>query len=286
METAIGAQFRRDGYVVDRAVFDPDTLRRLRALAVKVKEKACRDFPKGTRFWTGKQYVLDQLSPAQRALATWGVGEITRPALFEPDLVNVFAHPRVLTMTHALLGPEPRAWGIKILWTPRLVPYNLHWHRDQMKPDVYDLVATKPAANDHIQFNAALNRDNCFVAIPGSHRRALTTDEWQAVRHAPTADLPGQVTVELEPGDILYMDAHALHRGRSDTTLDRLTLHYSAQAQWVPLKPWGAPEDFAWIQSDAFINQLAPAARPFYERLRAARRTEGPIFPIPSPAVC
>jgi ectoine hydroxylase-related dioxygenase (phytanoyl-CoA dioxygenase family) len=280
MNTNASTQFYRDGYVVDRNVFDGDTLRRLRELAGRIKEKTCREFPEGTRYWTGKQYKLDQLTPEQRALATWGVNEITRPGFFEPDLVNVFAHPRVSEVMHALLGPEPRAWGIKILWTPRLVAYNLQWHRDQMKPDVYDLVATKPAANDHIQFNAALNQDNCFVVVPGSHRRKLTPVEWNAVRHDPVADLPGQLTVELEPGDILYMDAHALHRGRSDTSLDRLTLHYSAQAQWVPLKPWGDPSDFAWIQSDTFIHQLHPDARPLYERLRTARRTDGPIFPI------
>jgi hypothetical protein len=282
MESDFANQFHRDGFVVDRGVFDRDTLDRLRALAGKVKEIACREFPDGTRYWTGKQYVLDRLTPAQRALATWGIGEITRPSLFQPGLVNVFALPRVSTMMHALLGPEPRAWGIKILWTPRLVPYNLHWHRDQMKPALYDLVATKPAANDHIQFNAALNHDNCFVVIPGSHRRALTPAEWRAINQNPTAALPGQVTVELEPGDILYMDAHALHRGQSDTSQDRLTLHYSAQAQWVSLKPWGDPEDFDWIQSSAFIDQLHPETRPLYERLRTAHRTDGPIFPIPT----
>ncbi len=202
------------------------------------------------------------------------MNEITRPSLFEPDLVNVFAHARVRHALHALLGPEPRAWGIKVLWTPKVVGYDLHWHRDQVDLPLYDGIHHKPEAQDHVQFNAALNFDDCFLVVPGSHRRPLTEGEWHALRHDKTADLPGQVVAALEPGDILYMDAHTLHRGRSGIEGERLTLHYSAQAQWVPLKEWGTPEDFAWITSDAFLRRIAPEARPLYERLRWAQRTE------------
>jgi hypothetical protein len=183
--------------------------------------------------------------------------------------VDVFAHPRVHQAMHALLGPEPRAWGIKILWTPKVVGYDLQWHRD-LEQALYDTVHLKPAAQDHVQFNAALNFDDCFVVVPSSHRRPLTEEEWQAVRVDKTAPLPGEVTAVLEPGDILYMDAHTLHRGRSTTDGDRLTLHYSAQAQWVPLKEWGDPAHFSWITSPEFIGRLAPWARPLYERLRTA----------------
>jgi hypothetical protein len=57
-------------------------------------------------------------------------------------------------------------------------------------------------------------------------------------------------------------------------TGDRLTLHYSAQAQWVPLKVWNDPAEFAWLTSDQFIQQLQPATRPCYERLRTALRSD------------
>ena len=191
-------------------------------------------------------------------MATWGVNEITRPELLEWELVDVLGHPVVDAVTQALLGPEPRAWGIKLLWTPKVVGYDLGWHRDQLQPDLYDWIHLKPAAQDHVQYNAALNKDDCFIVVPGSHRRALSAAEWDAIRHEPTRDLPGQVVAALEPGDVLFMDAHALHRGRSDVNGDRLTLHYSAQAQWVPLKPWGEDEHFAWITSDEFIQHLSP----------------------------
>ncbi|MBC8138999.1 MAG: phytanoyl-CoA dioxygenase family protein [Fibrella sp.] len=266
-------QFQREGYLIARAVFDADTLERLRLPARRIQQKTRETLPSGTRFWYGnaedRQIIPDELKP----MATWGVNEITRPELFEPELVDVFAHPGVHKAMHILLGDEPRAWGIKVLWTPKVVGYNLGWHRD-LDSSLYDVIHLKPAAQDHVQFNAALNADYCFLVIPGSHRRPLTETEWDAIRNDKTRDLPRQVVAALEPGDILYMDAHTLHRGRSTTEGDRLTLHYSAQAQWVPLKEWGTKEDFQWITSDAFMEQLAPAARPFYERLRQATRTE------------
>lgn len=268
-------QFRRDGYFIQRGAFSAPELDRLREVAREVQRKTRQTLPPGTRFWYGAAGEDPSAVPAElKPQATWGVNEITRPSLFEPELVDVFAHPAVSAAVHAILGPEPRAWGIKMLWTPKVVGYNLGWHRDQVKPELYDWVHHKPAAQDHVQFNAALNADDCFLVVPGSHRRPLTADEWHAVRHAKTADLSGQVVARLEPGDILYMDAHALHRGRCDVSGDRLTLHYSAQAQWVPLKPWGRPDDFAWITSDAFLAAIAPAARPLYERLRTAERTD------------
>lgn len=275
------AQFKRDGYYIDRAVFNQEQLARLRTLARKVQQIARDTLPEGTRFWYGGQENRQIIPPEKLPLATWGVNEITRRSLFEPELVNVFAYPRVNAAMNALLD-QPRAWGIKILWTPKVVSYDLHWHRDQMSQDLYDYAQFKPQPQDHVQFNAALNDDDCFVVIPGSHRRSLTETEWRSVRGdglPRTAELPGQVTATLAPGDILYMDAHALHRGRSDIGGDRLTLHYSCQAQWVPLQPWGREEDFAFITSDEFLNAIHPDARPYYERLRTAQRaTESMSF--------
>ncbi|MCC5806503.1 MAG: phytanoyl-CoA dioxygenase family protein [Opitutales bacterium] len=267
--------FLRNGYWIDRKVFNGTELERLRELAADIREDTRRHLYPGTRYWWGgKGADAVEESDDLRPMASWGVNEITRPALFEPELVDVFAHPRVSAALHAILGPEPRAWGIKILWTPKVVGYDLGWHRDQMKQDLYDYAHLKPAAQDHVQFNAALNDDDCFLVVPGSHRRPLNGEEWDALSRNPTAALPGEVVAALEPGDILYMDAHTLHRGRSAVEGDRLTLHYSAQAQWVPLKPWGNETDFAFITSDDFIQSLSPDTRPLYERLRTAARTD------------
>ena len=309
MTPSDASQFRRDGYFIDRGAFSADDLARLRPLAEEIQLQTREELPDGTRYWFGKRgqrlelmeelgldtaqieaaQAADGADPAAgkaawraawasvpdtiRGDASWGVNEITRPDMFHPDLVDVLGLPRVLEALDAILD-QPRAWGIKMLWTPKVVGYDLGWHRDQMKEELYDFAHTKPARQDHVQFNAALNEDRCFLVVPGSHRRPLTQDEWHAVREEKTAELPNQVVAELDPGDILYMDAHALHRGRSALGEDRLTLHYSCQAQWVDLRPWGDPDHFDWITSDTFLDQLAPSTRPIYERLKTAQRTD------------
>jgi len=277
-------RFERDGYLILRGVFGGEELQRLRELARGVQRKV-RDAVQagsplpGTRSWfgRGRQKAEGGDDPATRAAATWGINELPRPELFEPELVDVLGHPHLDAATQAILGPEPAAWGIKLLWSPTTCDYDLGWHRDQMKPALYDYAHTKPARNDHVQYNAALNDDACFLVVPGSHRRPLNEAEWHAVREDRTAELPGQVVAELGPGDVVFMDAHALHRGRCSAAGDRLTLHYSARAAWLPVTPWGHEGHFDWITSDRFIDQLSPATRPYYRALRERERSDDPM---------
>lgn len=265
--------FRRDGYLIQRGVLTEGQLERYRQLARRIQAQTREHLYPGTRYWYEGSGNKVRIPEELRPMTTWGVNEITRKELFDPELIDVFAQPGIHATIHMLLGREPRAWGLKVLWTPKVTGYNLSWHRDQVDRSLYDYVQYKPAEQDHVQFNVALNDDDCFLVVPGSHRRVLSDAEWYALSHDGTAKLPGQIVAELQPGDMLFMDAHTLHRGRSDIDGDRLTLHYSAQAQWVPLAPWGDPEHFAWITCEEFIGQLAPETRPYYERLRTAERS-------------
>ena len=73
----------------------------------------------------------------------------------------------------------------------------------------------KPLVNDHIQFNAALESDSSFIVVPGSHRRSMLAKEREILERDPCGEPSGQLRVELEPGDMVIMDAHALHRGEA-----------------------------------------------------------------------
>lgn len=260
--------FHRDGFLVVRGALAGDRLAAVRTAAERVRATAERDLPRDTRFVPTAGGRAD---PERRTAArTWGVGEITRPTLHDPLLIDTIAAPAIHTTLEGLLD-RPRAWGQKLLWGPRGHEYVLHWHRDV--PHAFDsLMPFKPVANDHVQFNAALDEDPAFRVVPGSHRRALTAAEWAAMDAQRAGPMPGEVQVTLGPGDVLFMDAHALHRGEVPAGHPRLSLHFSFQAQWVPLWPWGEPEDFAWITSDAFIAALHPDAQVPYRRLLEAER--------------
>lgn len=259
MTPAEADAFHRDGVFVLRGALAGAPLAAIQRAAAAVRARVDRELPEGTRFaprWK-----------RQDAGATWGVNEITRQGWHDPVLIDAIAAPALADALAALLD-RPRAWGQKLLWAPREVDYDLHWHRDV--DDAFDsLMPFKPAANDHVQFNAALAEEDSFRVVPGSHRRRLTPAERAALADR-TGPMPGEIVIRLAPGDVLLMDAHALHRGRAAAGAPRLTLHFSFQAQWVPLWPWCEPADWAWITSDAFIDGLAPSAREAYRRLRTA----------------
>jgi len=260
--------FHRDGFLVRRGALAGSQLASLQAAAQRVRAIAERDLPDGTRFVPAEG---DPTDPTRRtAERTWGVGEITRPGLHDPRLIDALAAPEVHATIAGLLD-RPRAWGQKLLWGPRGHDYVLHWHRD-ISHRFDQIVALKPLANDHVQFNAALAPDSAFRVVPGSHRRPLTAAEWAALRADRNGPMPGEIHVDLDPGDVLFMDAHALHRGELPAGHPRLSLHFSFQAQWVPLWPWGEPADFAWISDERFIAALHPDAQPIYRRLNEAVR--------------
>lgn len=262
--------FKENGYLVLEGAYQGERLRELRDAASDIRDRVRAHQPEGTRYWPGN--IKDNLpNGPERGGYTWGVNEIIRQELFDPTIVNGIGDEPVAEVVDGLLE-EPRIWGLKILWAPTASEYDLIWHRD-IGDQYSDLVKYKPGRNDHIQFNAALEPDSSFIVIPGSHRRDLTEAEKAQLRTG-TGELPGQIRVELNPGDIVFMDAHAYHRGQADQGAPRLSLHYSAQAQWVPLKPWGKPEDFAWQTSDPFLDQLSPKTRVYYERLKTAVRTD------------
>ncbi|MCC5789822.1 MAG: phytanoyl-CoA dioxygenase family protein, partial [Opitutales bacterium] len=202
--------FRKEGFLVVSKVLDEDEratlLKALERIRTKVNAHPERYH---ARF-------------VKKSSDTWGCGDVFTPELYEEALANYLARPDLLDGIKALLRTtDLRFWGGHALWSPDRIPYNLHWHRDGT-PDLYD-----PSGRaTHVQFNTALGPDSSFLAIPGSHRRALTTAETEAVTKRTTDVLPGEVVAHCEPGDVVFMNAWTLHRGRSPAGGGRRTLHF------------------------------------------------------------
>ncbi|GDY14021.1 hypothetical protein LBMAG53_28990 [Planctomycetota bacterium] len=265
------AAFHRDGVLVLRGSLAGERLDHLRSSAMEIRRQAEAGGWGGVRIAPGFEERVGAAGVPPWTEMTWGIGEITRPGLHDPTLINALAEPRLHGALTSLLA-EPRAWGQKILWAPRGVDYDLFWHRD-INTEFDPVMPYKPAGiQDHIQLNAALEKDSAFIVVPGSHRRRMTAVERATIDADRHAKLPGEIRIELEPGDVLLMDAHALHRGSLPAGHPRLTLHFSLQAQWVPLKPWGDAQSFAWLTGAGFIDGLDPTIREWYRRLTTANK--------------
>lgn len=64
-----------------------------------------------------------------------------------------------------------------------------------------------------------------LVVVPGSHVRVRTAAERSAPPREP--DMPGQLVVRLEPGDVVFYDNNILHRGVYRADKERMSLHGS-----------------------------------------------------------
>lgn len=270
-------KYLKDGILILRSALSRAEREQLVSASDSVKTRACRFLFPYMRYWPGRLGRDETESHERRAQATWGVDELECRELFEPCLPGLFGHPIIAGAIHSLLGHNARAWRTSLLWAPTAEPYDLHWHRDQVPREHYDLVHLKPQAPDHVQINVALLSDSCLRVVPGSHRRPLSAAEWASEGKTTDDEQMGALVVELFPGDVALMDGHLLHRGTCDTRTQRLTLHLSAQASWVPLPPWRSREHLDRIRSDEFINQLPIEAQSFYRNLRHARQSVDPL---------
>jgi hypothetical protein len=105
--------------------------------------------------------------------------------------------------------------------------FELRWHRDDISdkatPEEELERLGKPAW--HTQWNLPLYDDSSLIVVPGSHKRARTETERNA---SPLEkNLPGELHVELKPGDVVFYNNNILHRGAYDHKKERMTLHGS-----------------------------------------------------------
>ncbi|MFE7741629.1 phytanoyl-CoA dioxygenase family protein [Nocardia sp. NPDC057455] len=195
---------------------------------------------------------------AEHDTDTWGVSHIFDPGLYDPAFAEIFDHPGVMGFVRAVLGEQLRFWTAHALWEPTSVDYELNWHKDNMETDRY----APDGRSTHVQFNVCLTADDCFRVVPGSHRRPLTDVERAQVEAHGTDPLPGEVTVRCRPGDVLFMNHHALHRGSGAAGVVRRTLHVNLQAAD---EPTGGHTSWRFMRQEGYLERMTPVVRELME---------------------
>ncbi|KAH6617809.1 hypothetical protein B0J18DRAFT_482727 [Chaetomium sp. MPI-SDFR-AT-0129] len=250
---------RRDGYVILRSLLTPPEITSLRAAAADLTTTARAGGWPHVRT-VGKQFPPWDASLVPSQAGIWGVQHLLHPDLPVSDnagggrgaFARVYFHPKLLRVARELLSiPPPEADGeddgamtmelFNMLVQPLGVgvdpttPFALRWHRDDIPwtatPEEELAHLQPPSSPDswppytHTQYNLPLYPDTSLIIIPASHTRARTEIERAADPYE--ANLPGQITVSLEPGDVVFYDNNILHRGVYDVSRERMTLHGS-----------------------------------------------------------
>ena len=217
----------RNGFVVAKSVLSEAKLEALRDASSKAVELARNGGWPHIRT-VGKQFPPWESTPGNGGI--WGVQHLMKPELPGHELfTETYFSEEILGIVKNLLQCEDEHLVME-LFNMLVRPgkdFELRWHRDDISntatPEEELTRLQQPAW--HAQYNLALWGDDSLILVPGSHKRARTHLERQAEPFEP--NLPGQLIVELGPGDIAFYNNNILHRGVYDCQKERMTLHGS-----------------------------------------------------------
>ncbi|RAL14957.1 phytanoyl-CoA dioxygenase family protein [Aspergillus homomorphus CBS 101889] len=256
---------QRDGFVRIPSLLTPEEITHYRTIATKATQLTrtgqwpyFRTVPKQFPPWPST-------APPASEGGIWGVQHLLHPEMpGRADFARFYFSEKVLAVAEELLGvrsapgtvqsPQPTNNSpstedapdneplvmelFNLLVAPETHDFALRWHRDDIPEHVTPdeelrlLHQKSPQGRQsHAQYNLALCEDRSLIVIPGSHRRVRTEVERAADPYA--SELPGQLVVELQPGDAVFYDSNILHRGvyrakpAGQVEEPRLTLHGS-----------------------------------------------------------
>jgi ectoine hydroxylase-related dioxygenase (phytanoyl-CoA dioxygenase family) len=275
------AFYHEQGYLIRRGAFSAERIAALRAAVDHMLERAYRGEIE-TREVEGAdpedleiQWINREKRIVQRIdLMLW-------PEKYEPAYGAWIAEDLVPD-AEVLIGGPVRYSGFGMLASGGGKGYRLGWHRDIGKPGAPDEEEyLRRWHGKLVQVNAPLLPGDRFVEIvPGSHLRASTPAEL-AVFRAPigSTEMPGALTVELEPGDIVYYNPNLWHRGWNPRGEMRRTLH---TAFWQCDQPVFAHEagQREALSDPQFLAALPPVTRTLVERFLEAYPKEGRPIPL------
>ncbi|KAH6719276.1 hypothetical protein BKA61DRAFT_511250 [Leptodontidium sp. MPI-SDFR-AT-0119] len=221
----------RDGFVLVPSILTPEQITTLRNASAEVIDFArsgnwpfVRTLPKQFPPWT----VAPGANPAEGGI--WGVQFLMHPNLpnSKTFISNYFSTP-IVSVVKELLECEDEDLVME-LFNLLIRPdrdFELRWHRD-------DIPATATAEEElerlrqpawSAQWNLALYEDDSLIVVPASHKRART----QVERDADPFEkgIPGEIRVQMKPGDAVFYNNNILHRGAYLSSKERMTLHGS-----------------------------------------------------------
>ena len=226
-----------------------------------------------------------------RALSTTGKIRWIDPQRRLPNRIGHMLHPdkydlafadwldtNIIPMVEAILGGAIRHSLFGMLASGGEQPYRTAWHRDLCRPGhANEKKVLQRELFRHTQFNAPLKPNDRFLQIiPASHSRPSTKAEMDVYKRNPNSEMPGQLTVELEPGDIVYYDANLWHRGLNPEGLLRWTMHTAFWRAEIPVWEHESGQQEV-MRSPGHLEQMPPLTRGCIQRYLDAYPAGNPI---------
>ncbi|WPJ66557.1 hypothetical protein SMAC4_03481 [Sordaria macrospora] len=233
-------ELQQNGFVVIRSILTPSELTTLLHAASSLTSLARGGSWPHIRT-VGKQFPPWPSVPPSDGSGIWGVQHLLHPDLPLPKkedkdaFLKLYFSPAILSIAKQLLPKGTRDDDLVMELFNMLVrpdkDFALSWHRDDIPAtcsaeEEKERLVPATEARYHTQWNLSLvDNDTSLVLVPKSHTRARTDEERAADLFEP--NMPGQLVVQLNAGDVAFYDNNILHRGVYSSKRERTTLHGS-----------------------------------------------------------
>ncbi|ORZ24010.1 hypothetical protein BCR42DRAFT_402049 [Absidia repens] len=223
----IDEALKKDGFVIVDNLITDEQLPRLKDACERVITKARNGE------WKHRRLVGTQFPPWTEGDDVWGVQHLLHPDLNETVFMEWYGSEALLAAVSQLINTKRDDLQFELfnlLINPRDHDFDLTWHRDSIPADTLQDKEEELLTIPHYgtQWNTALYEDDCLYVVPNSHRRVRTPEERDITINDPKSqNMPGQLRVNLKPGQTVFYDNNILHRAAYFCSQKRATLHAS-----------------------------------------------------------
>ncbi|HZO89793.1 MAG TPA: phytanoyl-CoA dioxygenase family protein [Chthonomonadaceae bacterium] len=248
------AQYRRDGYLIKRGIVPQADLDALKADIRDLVERSARGEGPEIPWINQEKRVPERL------------GSLLRPQTIRPAFTHSLVNGPFFPICEQILGAPVRYSLFGMLAGGDGKPYIQAWHRDIAPVEgKHQVTILERGFRTVVQTNAPLFPDRYLTIVPGSHLRPTTEAEREALKSNPVGDIPGQMMVEMEPGDVVFYYPNLLHRGYNPTGAFRWTMHHAFLRASQPVAVHERGQE-AWIGQPRYLDSLPPALRVYMQR--------------------
>jgi ectoine hydroxylase-related dioxygenase (phytanoyl-CoA dioxygenase family) len=262
-------QYREEGYVILRGILAAEVVEALRAAVRDLVEASAAGHGPEIPWINREKRIPERL------------GQLLRPGWIRPAFMDSLERGPYFPIAAQILGTETRYSLFGMLAGGDGKAYIQNWHRDLAPIEgERELAILERGYATYTQINAPLFPDRYLTIVPGSHQRRTTAAEREVLAHNPTGEMPGQLTVETEPGDIAFYYSNLLHRGYNPKGVMRWTMHHAFVRVDAPVAVHERGQE-RWITQLGYLDSLPPPLRTQMQRyLDALPEGESPNIAV------
>jgi hypothetical protein len=247
-------QYHHDGYFILKGIV-PENQRQALIQAVKDLMEASIENGRPELRWISKE---DRI-PGR-------IGGILEPTRIRPGFANSLADGPYFSVAEQILNSPVRYCVCGMLAGGGGEAYIQNWHRDTSPTEGdQELAVLQRNYRLYTQINAPLYPDRYLQIVPGSHLRKSTEDELDVLHNNPKGDMPGQLTVETEPGDIVFYYNNMHHRGYNPKGELRWTMHHGFMVADAPVYDVEEGQE-SWMGQEGYIDSLPAGLKVYMQR--------------------